>query len=180
MTDEPHIIQRVLDGDTESFRLLVERYAGPVVGMIRNVTGDARDCEDLAQDVFLAAFARLRTFDPARSRFSTWLLTIARNMSINLLKKRRSRVSVEPSQPPDDEGPLECVTRQEVFARLDAALRSLPGRQRRALTLVEFEGLSYEEAAVIEGTRIGTIKSRVSRAKAALGEVLRACHEDDK
>lgn len=180
MTDEPHIIQRVLDGDAESFRLLVERYAGPVVGMIRNVTGDARDCEDLAQDVFLAAFARLKTFDPARSRFSTWLLTIARNMSINWLKKKRLRVSAEPSPEIVNEGPLEDVTRREAFARLDGALRSLPDRQRRALSLVEFEGLSYEEAAVIEGTRIGTIKSRVNRAKAALGEALRACHEDDK
>ena len=150
MTDEPHIIQRVLDGDAESFRLLVERYAGPVVGMIRNVTGDARDCEDLAQDVFLAAFARLKTFDPARSRFSTWLLTIARNMSINWLKKKRLRVSAEPSPEIVNEGPLEDVTRREAFARLDGALRSLPDRQRRALSLVEFEGLSYEEAAVIE------------------------------
>ncbi len=139
MTDEPHIIQRVLDGDTESFRLLVERYAGPVVGMIRNVTGDARDCEDLAQDVFLAAFARLRTFDPARSRFSTWLLTIARNMSINLLRKGARGFPSNPRKPPDDEGPLECVTRQRSFTRLDARLRSLPDRQRRRLTLVEFE-----------------------------------------
>lgn len=180
MTDEPHIIQRVLDGDTESFRLLVERYARAVVGMVRNVTGDAQSCEDLGQEVFLAAFAQLRTFDPARSRFSTWLLTIARNKSINWLKKKRLRVSPEPSPSLHDVGPLERVTRQEAFGRLDVALRSLPDRQRRALTLVEFEGLSYEEAAAIEGTRTGTIKSRVNRAKAALGEVLRACHEDDQ
>jgi RNA polymerase sigma-70 factor (ECF subfamily) len=179
MTDEAHIIQRVLDGDTESFRLLVERYARPVACMIRNVTGDARNCEDLAQDVFLAAFAQLKTFDPARSHFSTWLLTIARNRSINLLKKKRPRVPVEPSEPADCAGPLENVTRREAFARLDEALRSLPGRQRRALVLVEFEGLSYEEAAVIEGTRTGTIKSRVSRARAQLAETLRAYEKDD-
>jgi RNA polymerase sigma-70 factor (ECF subfamily) len=179
MTDEPHIIQRVLDGDTESFRLLVEHYERPVASMIRNVTGDAQSCEDLAQDVFLAAFAQLKTFDPARSRFSTWLLTIARNKSINMLKKKRPRVSAEPSEPVDCTGPLENVTRREAFARLDKALLSLPGRQRRALTLVEFEGLSYEEAAVIEGTRTGTIKSRVSRARAQLAERLRAYEKDD-
>jgi RNA polymerase sigma-70 factor (ECF subfamily) len=179
MTEELRIIQRVLEGDTESFRLLVERYERPVTVMIRNITADTRNCEDLAQDVFLAAFTNLRTFDPARSRFSTWLLTIARNRSINLLKKRHRERATEPPPSIDCEEPLENATRREAFARLDEAVRSLPARQHRALVLVEFEGLSYEEAAQIEGTRIGTIKSRLSRAKAALAEILRACQEDD-
>lgn len=179
MTDETDIIQRVLAGDTESFRLLVERYQRPVVRMICNTTGDAQSSDDLAQEVFLTAFAKLKTFDPARSRFSTWLLTIARNKSINLLKKKRPDVVAEPPETVDCEGPLEDVTRREAFARLDRALRSLPARQRRVLVLVEFEGLSYDEAAQIEGTRTGTIKSRLSRAKARLAEVFRSCHEDD-
>jgi len=76
MTEELDVIRRVLDGDTESFRWLVDRYAGPVVRMIRNITGDSHTCEDLAQEVFLAAYAKLRTFDPDRSQFSTWLFTV--------------------------------------------------------------------------------------------------------
>jgi RNA polymerase sigma-70 factor (ECF subfamily) len=179
MIEESDIIQRVLEGDTESFRLLVERYEKLVVRMICNTTGDVRHGEDLAQDVFLAAFANLKRFDPARSRFSTWLLTIARNKSINVLKKKRPDVVAEPAQPTTTNEPLEDVTRREAFARLDRALQSLPDRQRRALTLVEFEGLSYDEAAQIEGTRTGTIKSRVNRARARLAEVLRARERDD-
>ncbi len=130
MIDESDIIQRVLAGDTESFRLLVERYEKPVVRMICNTTGDARHSEDLAQDVFLAAFSNLKRFDPARSRFSTWLLTIARNKSINVLKKKCPDVVAEPAQPTTGNGPLEDVTRREAFARLNRALRSLPDRQR--------------------------------------------------
>ncbi|MHC4518314.1 MAG: RNA polymerase sigma factor [Planctomycetota bacterium] len=179
MTDEAGTIRRVLDGDTESFRLLVERYEKPVVRMIRNVTGDTQMCEDLAQDVFLTALARLRTFDPARSEFSTWLLTIARNRSINALKKKRPRLLEAPPEPLDETSPLEAVTQQEAFAQLDRALMSLPNRQRRAFVLVEFEGLSYEQVARIEATRLGTIKSRLHRARAMLTDVLRQHEADD-
>jgi RNA polymerase sigma-70 factor (ECF subfamily) len=173
MTDETLAIERVLQGDTESFRLLIERYEQSVVRMIRNVTGDAHHCEDLAQDVFLTAFAKLRTFDPACSHFSTWLLTIARNKSINHLKKKRPRVVAEVPVRLDEATPLETLTHREAFAQLERALATLPERQHRAFVLAEFEGLPYEQIAQIEGVRIGTIKSRVSRARARLSEILR-------
>ena len=173
MTDETLAIERVLQGDTESFRLLVERYERPVARMIRNLTGDAHHCEDLAQDVFLTAFAKLRTFDPACSRFSTWLLTITRNKSINHLKKKRPRAIAEMPVRLDETTPLETLTHREAFAALERALAALPRRQHRAFVLAEFEGLPYEQIAQIEGVRVGTIKSRVSRARARLSETLR-------
>jgi len=180
MIDETPTIERVLQGDTESFRLLVERYERSVVRMIRNITADTHSCEDLAQDVFLTAFAKLQTFDPARSRFSTWLLTIARNKSINHLKKKRPRVSAAPPARLDGTTPLEVLTQREAFAKLEQALASLPSQQRRAFVLVEFEGLAYEQAAQIEGTHVGTIKSRVSRARARLCETLRQYEANEK
>ncbi len=173
MANEAETIGRVLDGDTESFRLLVERYQRAVVHMICRITGDNHNCEDLAQDVFLTAFAKLKTFDPARSHFSTWLLTIARNESINALKKKRPQTTEDSPDRGDPATPLAAAVQREAFARLDQALLSLPGKQRRAFVLIEFEGLSYEETAQIEGARIGTIKSRVSRARARLTETLR-------
>ena len=87
--EEINIIRSVLDGDTESFRLLVQRYQGPIVGMIRNIIDDHHMCEDIAQDVFFTAYRKLPSFDPGRSSFSTWLFTIARNKSINAAKKKR-------------------------------------------------------------------------------------------
>jgi len=180
MTDEANTIERILAGDTESFRLLVERHERSVMGIIGHITGDVQSCEDLAQEVFLTAFAKLKTFDPARSRFSTWLLTIARNKSINALKKKRPRTLEDPLEQVDPRTPLEAVARREAFAGLDRALISLPDKQRRAFVLVEFEGLSYEQTAQIEGTRIGTIKSRVHRAKARLTEALRQNEEHNE
>ncbi len=173
MIDETPTIERVLEGDTEAFGLLVERYERPVVRMIRNITTETQSSEDLAQDVFLTAFAKLRAFDPARSRFSTWLLTIARNKSINHLKKKHPKTRGDLPPHVDGRTPLETLAQREAFTRLDQALASLPGHQRRALVLVEFEGLPYEQVAQIEGTRIGTIKSRISRARSTLTNALR-------
>ena len=180
MTDETRAIQRALAGDTESFRLLVERYEKAVMRMIRNVTGATQSCDDLAQDVFLTAFAKLHSFDPGRSRFSTWLLTIARNRSINYLKKKRPKTRGQLPARVDNRTPLAMLAQQEAFARLDQTLDLLPGRQRRAFVLAEFEGLPYEQIAQIEGTRVGTIKSRVSRARAKLTEALRQYEADEK
>jgi RNA polymerase sigma-70 factor (ECF subfamily) len=148
--------------------------------MIRNIVSDTQTCEDLAQDVFLTAFAKLRTFDPARSRFATWLLTIARNKAINTLKKKRPRSLPTLPDRLDEASPADTVAQREASAELDRALMALPQRQRRAFILVEFEGLSYEQAAQIEATRPGTIKSRTHRAKARLTAALSQYGADDQ
>ena len=180
MVNESDAIQRVLGGDTESFQLLVRRYEGPVIRMIRNMTCDGESGEDLAQEVFLTAYAKLATFDPARSAFSTWLFTIARNKSINALKKKRPQARSRLPVRIDATEPSKDSERNELFAQLDRALESLPGRQRRALVLAEFEGLSYAEIARIEGTRIGTVKSRINRAKQKLAHALRRYGVEEK
>ena len=115
--DEQEVIQRVLGGDTESFRLVVERYAGAVTRMIRNVTDDRHTCEDLAQEVFLTAYAKLRTFDPARSQFSTWLFTIARNKAVNAAGRKKPRYMADPPEPADASDPEMTAERKELLAR---------------------------------------------------------------
>ena len=175
MIEETGIIRAVLEGDTESFRLLVQRYQKPVTRMIANFINDRHICEDIAQEVFLAAYKKLPSFDPARSSFSTWLFTIARNKSINAMKKKRILSVSNPPDNPDFSEPGDSLIRDELFARLDRALNSLSPGHRRALVMAEFENLPYEQIAQIEGVRIGTIKSRINRAKhrlkSALGDI---------
>jgi len=72
MTQEIEVIRRVLQGDIESFGLVVKRYERPVIRMIKNITSNSQTCEDIAQDVFFTAYRKLVSFDPARSDFSTW------------------------------------------------------------------------------------------------------------
>jgi RNA polymerase sigma-70 factor (ECF subfamily) len=172
MTHETETIRQVLEGDIESFRLLLARYEKPVVRMIRNITYDKESCEDIAQDVFLTAYNKLASFDRTRSSFSTWLFTIARNKSLNELKRKQQPPMSELPKRSNPHNPSDDIAKKEFYDRLDKTLNSLPSRQRRAFVLAEFEKLSYEEIAQIEGTRLGTIKSRINRAKQKLRTAL--------
>jgi RNA polymerase sigma-70 factor (ECF subfamily) len=172
MTQETEVIHQVLQGDIESFKLIVERYERPIVRMISNITGDRECCEDIAQDVLLTAYRKLSSFDPACSSFSTWLFTIARNKSINASRKKRPRSMSKLPERTNPRNPSDELAKTEFFGRLDGELQALPSAQRRAFALAEFEKLSYEEIARIEGARIGTIKSRINRAKEKLRSAL--------
>ncbi len=173
MTEEIGIIRQVLNGDTDSFGLLVQRYQKPIVRMIRNITGDSQACEDIGQDVFFTAYKKLASFDSARSKFSTWLFAIAKNKSLNALKRKRPISLAEVPEKADCHNPGDELAQKEVVAEFDKALQDLPKRQRMAFVLAELEELSYEEIAQIEGARIGTIKSRIHRAKKKLAALLK-------
>jgi len=77
MPEDLDIVKRVLNGDVDSFRILVERYQRPVLSMIQRLIWDSHRCEEIGQDVFVMAFRKLSAFDPARSQFSTWLFLYA-------------------------------------------------------------------------------------------------------
>ncbi|NIP28060.1 MAG: sigma-70 family RNA polymerase sigma factor [Phycisphaerae bacterium] len=162
------VIHRVLEGDVESFRFILQRYELPVVRMIKNITNSADASEDIAQDVFLTAYKKLASFDPARSNFSTWLFTIARNKSLNAIKRKKPLLIGDLPEKGSPRNPSDDMARKEFYDRLDQTLQALPSRQRSAFILAEFEKLPYEEIAQIEGTRLGTIKSRINRAKKKL------------
>jgi RNA polymerase sigma-70 factor (ECF subfamily) len=177
MNDDLDAIRRVLLGDIESFRRLVERYQRPLLTMARNLTPPDTDHEGVAQDVFLAAFRRLAWFDPKRSAFSTWLFTIARNRCRTELARRRPVAGAELPDVVDSRLPEQAASEAELFRQLDAALDALPFQQRSAFVLAELQGLSYEEVGRIEGIGVGTVKSRIARAREKLRLLLRRAVE---
>jgi RNA polymerase sigma-70 factor, ECF subfamily len=173
MGDDLAVIRRILDGDVDSFRVLVERYQGPLRCLIANLVADAHEGEDLAQDVFLAAYRNLAGYDPRQAAFSTWLLTIARNRCLNALAKRRPVLldqlpDAGQVRPPDAE-----LSEAEWFRLLDQALDALPFEQKTVFVLAEIQGLSLAEVAAIEGVKPGTVKSRLSRARDKLRSFFR-------
>ncbi len=160
--DDGEAIQRVLAGDTEAFAVLVDRYRGAVFAITRHLLPDPDAREDVSQETFLEAFRALPRYDPARAQFATWLLTIARNRALNELRRARVRAGAAPlPRRTADEA-------QSPFDRLDAALDALPADQRLAFVLAEVHGLTYEQVAAVQGIAVGTIKSRIARARSAL------------
>ncbi len=165
MNDDERIISQVLSGDTAAYRLLVSRHERSVFGFVTNLVRNGADVDDISQEVFVAAFTHLDSFDPKRAKFSTWLLTIARNRCCNFLKRRLLTTGdvgelVSDALPPE----TEAVAR-ETWNQLDAALDRLSIEQRAAFVLAEIQELPLAEIAAIEGVPLGTVKSRLSRAK---------------
>lgn len=171
MKDDRTVIQQILQGETGAYRILIKRYEARLGNLIRHLVPQA-DWEDLAQEVFLAAYQNLHSFDAGQASFATWLLTIARHKCLNARKKRQPLFVEQVPEEVDHRAPEGPVLEQEWFQLLDKALSSLPFEQKSVFVLAELQELTYEEISRIEGVSIGTIKSRLSRAKQKLRSVL--------
>ena len=172
MANEDQIVARVLAGQTSEYRTLVEQYHQPVYRFARNMIADEHDAEDIAQEVFLSAFDHLASFDARRASLMTWLFTMARNRCVNYLKRRRPLIDGDTIAHRPTSTNSDDAARSEFWRRLDEALEALPVEQKSAFVLAEIEGLSYADIAEIEQTTLGTVKSRVHRAKRRLRAVL--------
>ena len=173
MTHEEQMIQDVLDGKTDSFRWIIDRYQRPVFQMVSNLVFDRHAAEDIVQEIFMTIYQKLPNFDPIRCRFSTWLFTIARNKSINYLRKKRPSALIDQQEIVSSNNPGDHIESEEFFQQMDDALDQLPPRQKRAFMLAEFDKLSYDQIAQIECVSIGTVRSRIHRAKKKLKKTLK-------
>lgn len=174
--DDERLVLRVRAGESSAFRILVERYQAPVYRLVSNLAGWQSPAEELAQDVFVAAYAALGSFDASRGRFVTWLCAIARNRALNAAKKA---VPIPVGEVPPrvaTETPLDALIGREFGRRIDRALADLAEDQRAAFVLKEVVGLSTEEIAAIDSVDAGTVRSRLSRAR----ERLRAALEEER
>lgn len=173
MCDEQQITQLVLAGQTDQFRLIVERYQGPVRSMVRNFFANSNLCEDIAQEVFLAAYKNLSSFDQSRCSFSTWLFTITKHKCINVLRKKKPITAETLPEKEVNPNPTENLENEEFFAQLDAALDNLPIKYKTIFILAEFHNLTYEQISQVEAIKVGTVRSRLHRAKQMLAHALK-------
>ena len=177
--EDRDIIERVLGGDNDAFSLLVEKYQTKVYNLALRMSGNEDDAFDLAQESFVRAWRNLGGFQ-FESSFSTWLFRLTSNICLDFLRarKRRAAVSLTMTDDEDEETqlavpdpgktPEEAVIAAEDRALLTRALNELPADQRQILTLRAIDDLSYAEIAEILQLQEGTVKSRLSRARAAL------------
>jgi len=165
---------RAIAGDREAFGALVVRYQEPVRRVTRAVTGNAEDADDAAQDAFLSALDRLETYDPSRP-FGPWLMRIASNAGIDLVRRRAVRVAqpLETAVASAGRSPAADAEAAEIRAAFAAALAELTPRQRAALTLFDVEGYAHAEIARMLRVPEGTVRSDVFHARRTLRERLR-------
>ena len=177
--DEP-TLRRAVRGDTGAARALVELYQGRVFALVsRMLAGRGRaTIEDAAQDTFLHVFRRLGTFDErGAARLSTWILTIAARRAIDELRRRRPALLPELDRAGEARADERAV-RRELAQAIEAALHELSPELRAAFLLREYHGLEYAEIAGALDIDLGTVKSRLSRARAALRERLAEVHRE--
>lgn len=177
--EDRELVRRILAGQTDDFRVLVDRHQQSIFRFASGLLGSREEAEDVTQETFLAAFANLSGYDSSRATLSTWLFTIARNRCINLLKQRRP-IALNELDSIGNVTSVDPLVSQELSQQLDRALAALPVEQRSAFVLAEIEELPYAEIARIERTSLGTVKSRIHRAKQRLQALLEPVMRESK
>ncbi len=174
-SDDKDLIVRSQRGDHSAFEQLVLKYQDRIYNLCRHMIQDSDDTQDAAQEVFIKAYSGLRSYRPEASLY-TWLYRIAVNTCLDYSKKSRP-------EPFEDESAVEnfasaqpsperLYQSKETGRLIEAALQRLPKKLRAAIVLKEIEGLSYEEIAESLDTSIGTVKSRISRAREEMRRLL--------
>ncbi len=188
MTDELKLIKKAQKGDVSAFEQIITRYQSVVYSVSYRYAENQDDASDMAQEIFLKMFRTINSFQ-FKSRLSTWIYRVATNTCLDLLKKRRNSFSesaysydagyedadgnqnfaeVEDTRFMPDKKAEEAETKDVI----NRAIGRLPDDYRTAVILRDIRGLSYEEIADITDCSVGTVKSRISRARKNLREIL--------
>ena len=188
------LVQRTLDGEQKAFELLVLKYQSRLERLVARMVRHTDSVPDIVQDSFINAYKALHQFR-GEAQFYTWLHRIAMNTARKALLEMKRDPTVNesallPADAPDDETfaykheptsnetPESLVAAQQIAQAVHAAMDALPEEHRRALALREMDGLSYEEIAALMDCPIGTVRSRIFRAREAVAATLRPMLEN--
>ena len=181
---DQQLVERVQGGDKQAFGLLVSKYQRKLHRLLSRLVRDSAEVEDLAQETFIKAYRALGAFR-GESAFYTWLYRIGINTAKNHLAAQSRRVPASTGLDSSDMGidggerlrdldtPERQLMTRQIAQTVDAAMADLPEELREAITLRELEGLSYEEIANVMDCPIGTVRSRIFRARESIAARLR-------
>jgi RNA polymerase sigma-70 factor (ECF subfamily) len=173
--DETTLITQARRGEQHAFRLLLERYQRPLFQFLGAYGLPPASVEDIAQESFLRAHRNLARYDAAKgASFATWLFTIAKRLAFDELRRSGRQAPLETTETVTDHQPGACESLQARQQReqVRQALRQLPEPYRSAIALAYIQELSLEQIAAIEQCAVGTVKSRIFRAKEQLRSLL--------
>jgi RNA polymerase sigma-70 factor (ECF subfamily) len=183
--NDDQLIDETLAGNTAAFGDLVRKYQDRLFHSISHVLGSAQDAEDVVQESFVQAFLKLESFKRTAA-FYTWVYRIAFNTAISLRRRKSARISIdhlhsETGEEPPDPGPPpdDRMRQQERSEQVQTALAGLAEEHRIVLVLREMDDLSYEAIAEILDVPVGTVRSRLHRARSQLKEHLKQVLQED-
>ncbi len=178
MRDDAQLIEETLAGQQAAYGQLVQKYQGRLFNTLLHIVRSREEAEDVCQEAFVQAFVKLDTFG-GRSAFYTWLYRIAFNLSVSRQRRKRPEVSIDQLRERSGEEiqggelePAEQVLRSEQVRQVREAIGSLNDEYRAILVLRELEGCCYETIAEILDLPLGTVRSRLHRARLQLREQL--------
>lgn len=184
MSDDSRWIDETLAGERSSYANLVEKYQDRLLNSVFQVVGGREEAEDVVQEAFVQAFVKLDTFQ-GTSAFYTWIYRIAFNLAVSRRRKRRPEHSIDHLREQTGDEPLDDATavdaeleREERCQQLYAALDQLSDEHRKIVVLRELEELCYEEIAEVLELPVGTVRSRLHRARLQLREYLQGNQVD--
>ena len=166
------LLRRVAQRDRTAFAALYDRFSRPLYAMALRILNDAREAEDIVQEVFLAMWEKAAVFEPDRGSAFSWAVTLTRNRSIDRIRMRKRRTELLTASSPEelgyaspgDEGDsADALSLKEKAVTVRAAVAALPADQQRALQLAFFSGLTQQEIAEKLREPLGTIKARIRR-----------------
>lgn len=175
MTDELRYIAQAKQGDADAFSHLVTAYETSVYRLALRMCGNVHDAEEAAQEAFVSAWKGLPSFR-GESKFSSWLYQLTTNACLDLLRReKRHRAAVpldEQTELSSEDTPQRAAENAELRDTLQAALQELSDDHRQIFLLRQMRQLSYDEIGALLGLEAGTVKSRLSRAKKQLRQIL--------
>lgn len=170
--DDAELVRRVAGGDASAYRTLVERHLHGLHGFVYRMLGSRAEAEEVCQESFLRLWKEAHRY-VARAKLSTWLYRIAHNLAVDRLRRRRETTSArELDEVAAAERPSSPLLETELVGVVQAALEALPERQRAALVLVHYQGMSNAEAAEVLGVKVRALESLLARGRRELRERL--------
>ncbi|MGH9873613.1 MAG: RNA polymerase sigma factor [Pyrinomonadaceae bacterium] len=181
------LLQSMMAGDEEALAALYQRHARNIFRFALQMCGSGALADDVTQEVFMVLIREGDTFDAARGSVSAFLMGVARNHVLRRLRRERFYVPMEEDSRNDTatetarttENPLDDLSRTEMIESVRKSVLALPERYREVVVLCDLQEMSYVEAAEILGCAVGTVRSRLHRARALLTEKLRPAQEEE-
>lgn len=173
MPSDDDLVAAVAEGDERACRSLMDRHLTRIVALARRMLGNHADAEEVAQEVFLRVWTHADRWQPGRAQFSTWLHRVAINLCLDRLRRQgMTDIDSIPEPASEEPGPYEQLAQRDLARSVEAALQRLPARQRAAITLAHFQGLTNIEAAEILEVTVEAVESLLGRARRQLRVLL--------